>query len=198
MEKFSLDNCKIVRLSHPADLAGFTCDDDDLDDFFANEAHLYARQLLGKTYFFVTDEQQPEVVGAFTVSNDSIKASLISKSLRNRLQRKIPNTKRTRSYPAVLIGRLGVSRNRRGHDIGSQILDYIKYWFSNDANKSGCRYVVVDAYNKPEVLNFYVKNEFKYLYRDEAEERETFFIDEDMPLKSRLMYFDLINIYSPE
>jgi GNAT superfamily N-acetyltransferase len=192
--KFSLDSCKIVRVGSPADLAGFSCGDDDLDDFFANEAYLYSRQLLGKTYFFVTDDDIPEVIGAFTVSNDSIKASLISKALRNRLQRRIPNTKRTRSYPAVLIGRLGVSRKRRGCDIGSQMLDYIKFWFSNEANKSGCRYVVVDVYNNPGVLHFYEKNDFEYLYRTEDEERKTFFIEDGSPLNSRMMYFDLISM----
>lgn len=182
-------------MTNPNDLKGFSCGDEDLDDFFANEAYLYAKQLLGKTYFFASEGKAAEVIGAFTVSNDSIKASLISKALRNRIQRKIPNSKRTRSYPAVLIGRMGVSTNRKNCDIGSQMLDYIKYWFANESNKSGCRYVVVDAYNKPSVLSFYEKNDFKFLYTDEEEERKTFFIDDNSPLKSRMMYFDLISLY---
>ncbi len=86
----------------------------DLDDFFANDAFLYAEQLLGKTYYFVTKGEKPKIVGAFTVANDSIKASLISSTTRNKIQRKIPNSKRTRSYPAILIGRLGVCSSLRG------------------------------------------------------------------------------------
>lgn len=184
----------MVRVNNPADLAEFCCGDEDLDDFFTHDACLYAKQLLGKTYFFATKEKSPEIVGAFTVSNDSIKASLVSKSLRNKLQRKIPNSKRTRSYPAVLIGRLGVSRKMRGNDMGGQIVSYIKYWFSDENNKSGCRFVVVDAYNRPSVLYFYEKNGFKYLYLSEEEERGIFNIEEGEPLNSRMMYFDLIQL----
>ena len=140
----------------------------------------------------MTNDDEPKIVGAFTVANDSIKASLISKSTRNKLQRKIPSSKRTRSYPAVLIGRLGVASSLRGLRIGSDMLDYIKEIFSDDNNRTGCRYVVVDAYNNPNVLKFYEKNDFKYLYLTEDEEKETFGLTKDERLNSRMMYFDLI------
>ena len=192
MGKFDLDSCTLVRVDCKDDLQGFVCGDEDLDDFFANDAYLYSKQLLGKTYFFVAEGVTPMIIGAFTVANDSIKASLISKSTRNKLQRKIPNSKRTRSYPAVLIGRLGVSAELRGRDVGSEIIRYIKSWFANVNNKSGCRYVVVDAYNNASVLSFYEKNGFKYLYSSEEEECETFGLGEGEHLNSRMMYFDLI------
>jgi GNAT superfamily N-acetyltransferase len=160
--------------------------------FFANDAWKYAEQLLGKTYYFVTTDDNPTVVAAFTMANDSIKAALVSKTLRNKIQRNIPNTKRTRSYPAVLLARLGVSEGLRGRHIGRQVIDYIKAWFTRADNKSGCRFLVVDAYNKPEIINFYVRNGFKHLYADENEERETFSIDATLPLHSRMMYFDLM------
>lgn len=53
------------------------------------------------------------------------------------------------NYPAILIGRLGVSSEYRGKglNIGSQILDFIKGWFRSFDNKTGCRFIVVDAYN---------------------------------------------------
>ena len=192
MAKFSLDDCSIAKVCSASDLASFRCGDDDLDDFFANEAYLYSKQLLGKTYFFISNDDSHKIVGAFTVANDSIKASLISKSTRNKLQRSIPNAKRTRSYPAVLIGRLGVASGLRGLNIGSDMLDYIKEVFSDDNNRTGCRYVVVDAYNNPDVLAFYEKNDFRYLYPTEAEERETFGLTDGEHLNSRMMYFDLI------
>lgn len=72
-----------------------------------------------------------EIVCVFTLANDSIKAALIPNASRNKIQRKIPNSKRTRSYPAVLIGRLGVAKNFQGTNdgIGSQAIDYIISWF---------------------------------------------------------------------
>lgn len=50
---------------------------------------------------------------------------LLDNHSRNALQRKIPHQKRHRSYPAVLIGRLGVSRSFRGHglNVGTQLMN---------------------------------------------------------------------------
>lgn len=187
---YTIADCDRVVVQSNQDLEDFSCGDDDLDEFFKSDAILYDKQLLGKTYYFQTKDTG-RVLGAVTVSNDSIKASLISNSIRNRLQRKIPNAKRTRNYPAILIGRLGVSKEVRGSNIGSQIIDYIKYWFTRTSNKSGCRFVVVEAYNHPKILNFYEKNEFKYLYNSEEDEKNTLGLDA-AHLNTRIMYFDLI------
>ena len=120
------------------ELESFSCGDDDLDDFFHNDASLYAEQLLGKTYYFATEGKVPQIVCAFTLANDSIKAALIPNSSRNKIQRKIPNSKRTRSYPAVLIGRLGVSKEFQGKNIsiGSQVIEFIASWFIHPNNKT--------------------------------------------------------------
>ena len=125
-------NCSLYRVTTKEELDTFSCGDKDLDDFFHREACLYDGQLLGKTYFFATERSgKDEIVCAFTLANDSIKAALIPNASRNRIQRKIPNSKRTRSYPAVLIGRLGVAKDFQStHDgIGSQAIDYIISWF---------------------------------------------------------------------
>lgn len=103
----------------------------------------------------------------------------------------IPNSKRTRNYPAILIGRLGVSKDVKGHNVGSQIIDYIKFWFTRPSNKSGCRFVVVEAYNHPNVLRFYEKNDFKYLDNSGEDEKATLGLDV-FRLNTRIMYFDLI------
>ena len=109
------------------ELESFSCGDKDLDDFFHQDAFLYAEQLLGKTYYFSTTGDDKKIVCAFTLANDSIKAALIPNTSRNRIQRKIPNSKRTRSYPAVLIGRLGVAKEFQGTvlSVGSQVIEYI-------------------------------------------------------------------------
>lgn len=125
-------NCSLYRVTTKNELDSFCCGDEDLDDFFHQEACLYDGQLLGKTYFFATERSgRNEIVCAFTLANDSIKAALIPNASRNKIQRKIPNSKRTRSYPAVLIGRLGVAKNFQDTNdgIGSQAIDYIISWF---------------------------------------------------------------------
>lgn len=111
----------------------------------------------------------------------------------NRLQRGVPNSKRGINYPAVLIGRLGVSAEDRGFglNIGSQIIDFVKDWFRSSDNKTGCRFIVVDAYNNPRTLHFYEKNGFKLLYRTEQEERDFLELNDEESLETRFMFFDL-------
>jgi hypothetical protein len=75
---------------------------------------------------------------------DSIKSTMIPKSSRNRLERKVPNAKHTRTYPALLIGRLGVNGQfqRSGLHLGSQVIDYLISWFIHPDNKTGCRLIL--------------------------------------------------------
>ena len=119
----------------------------------------------------------------------------IPKSSRNRLERKVPNAKHTRTYPALLIGRLGVNGQfqRSGLHLGSQVIDYLISWFIHPDNKTGCRFMVIDTYNRPETINFYQKNGFRFLYSDENLEKEAFRVDSSQSLNTRMMYLDLID-----
>ena len=171
----------------------FCCDDPDLDDFFNNMALSYDTEMLGKTYVWVEKSNPHNIMGMITLANDSVQLKLIAKSALNRLQRGVSNNKRGLNYPAVLIGRLGVSSQFRGKgmNIGSQMLDYIKGWFRSEDNKTGCRFIVVDAYNNEKTLHFYEKNGFKPLYKTEQEERAFLELNPEEPLETRFMFFDL-------
>lgn len=107
------------------------------------------------------------------------------------MQRTISNAKRGRSYPAVLIGRIGVNEEFQGLHIGSQLLDFIKDWFCHKDNKTGCRFIVVDAYNKQRVLSYYTNNGFKFLFKTEEDEMQYYEVAENDAIYTRLMYFDL-------
>lgn len=173
--------------------APFTCDDCDLDEFFSKDAFLYETEMLGKTYAWIDIANPQKIIGLITLANDSVKAQFITNTARNRLQRSITNAKRGMNYPAVLIGRLGVASEYRGKglNIGSQILDFIKGWFRSSDNKTGCRFIVVDAYNNEETLHFYIKNGFKPLYKTEEEERAFLELNPEEILETRFMFFDL-------
>ena len=78
--------------------------------------------------------------------------------------------------------------------IGQQVLNYIKTWFTEEDNKTGCRFLVVDAYNKERILKFYERNKFKFLYADEAtEKREQHVEEENEALHTRHMFLDLLH-----
>lgn len=85
----------------------FTCGNREIDDFFNEHYLLYEEELLTKTYALCDKWKQDNIVSMFSVSNDSVKTPLLKSSIRNKIQRVIPNQKRSRSYPAVLLGQLG-------------------------------------------------------------------------------------------
>ena len=202
MIKNLLDSCVFSVLSNDIikDCNSFDCGNDDLNDFFHNDAPLYNKQLLGKTYCFRNEPDNKTIVCAFTVSNDSIRISNLPKCKGRKIKASYPRSKQISRYPAVLIGRLGVSidyqhkspNNRRLH-IGTLLMDFIKAWFIESGNKTGCRYLIVDAYNEEGVLAYYKKNGFDYLFPTPEEEA----VSTTKPvenLKTRLMFFDLITL----
>lgn len=175
----------------------FDCGNDDLNDFFAHDVLHYNNELLDKSYCFTLDEDQTQIVAAFTVSNDSIKTYTLPNARKKKVNEDIPRQKQMKSYPAVLIGRLGVSvdfRNIEGEEksVGDQLMDFIKSWFVDQGNKTGCRFIIVDSYNDVGPLKYYKRNNFIELFSTEKQEKEYAGIPEDRPLTTRLLYFDLI------
>jgi hypothetical protein len=174
----------------------FDCGHPDLNDFFSNDCIAYSKELLGKSYCFRLDSDQSVIACAFTVSNDSIKVNSLPNSRKKKLVKSIPRPKQFRSYPAVLIGRLGVNQNYKGVGIGRELMDFIKSWFIDPNNKTGCRFIVVDAYNEPIPIKYYMQNDFEFLFSTEEQEKEYMGLLLDDQLKTRLMYFDLIVLAS--
>lgn len=196
---FLFDRCTFSVLDEAVAAAcpGFSCGHPDLDDFFRHDAPLYSRQLLGKSYCFRLDDDPAEIVCAFTVSNDSIKVDTLPNSREKKVRKDIPRAKQMRRYPGVLIGRLGISERYKRRGIGSDLMDFIKSWFIDDANKTGCRFLIVDAYNEEAPLGYYEKNGFRYLFSSEEQEAEYTGFAPGTRLKTRLMYFDLIELVNP-
>ena len=182
-----LSNCELVSLSENNLICDFDCDNDDLNDFFCNDALDYRNQLLGQTYFF-REIVSGDIVCAFTLSNDSIKLEYLTGSEKKRIKKNIPFVKSMNSYPATLIGRFGVPSKFKGSGIGTQVLAFIKsICLTEDANK--CRFIIVDSYNTTNALKFYSKNEFSFLFSEERLEKAHYKKD---ILKTRFMFFDLL------
>ena len=189
---FLYDECSLCELKERTDLEGFCCGDKDLDDFFTNDCFAYAKELLGKTYFYIVKSAPTTVVCAFTLANAGIRVSDLPNARRKKVEANIPHAKSLKDYPAVLLARLGVSKDFRSKHIGSDVLRYIKYWFLDPYNKTGCRYVLVDAYNSASTIRFYESNGFATVFSSEKQEKEYRHISEEGPLNTRLMYFDLM------
>ena len=73
-------------------------------------------------------------------------------------------------------------------------MDFIKVLFRTN-NRTGCRFLIVDALNRPDTLHYYEKNGFRYLIADERLEAKYIGIGVGrLPLNTRLMYFDLLKL----
>lgn len=162
-----------VRLSEGTEVKPFACSDNDLNEFLCEEAANYTKELLAVTYIF---ENDIDTVVYFSLFNDSVNLKDKPSPDRNRVNRAIPNQKRINSYPAVKVGRLAVSEKYERQGIGNQVLNFVKQMFTYN-NKTGCRYITVDAYAA--AIPFYVKNGFRFLTADDEGD------------DTRLMYFDL-------
>lgn len=69
----------------------------------------------------------------------------------------------------------------------------INGWFTHPANRTGCRFLIVDALNEDKVIEFYRKNGFYLVYDSEEEEKEAFLIDDaGQQLRQRFMCCDLL------
>ncbi|WP_455668257.1 GNAT family N-acetyltransferase [Phocaeicola sp.] len=184
---FSTYSINNLNESHP-----FQCGVKDLDSFFLKDAFLHQKALLCKNYCFVLADNPQQIVVSFTLSNDSIKK--VPNARKKKVEKNIPHEKHYSSYPAVMIGRLGVDRHFQNLHIGTEVLNFIKAWFLDPLNKTGCRFVLVDSYNRAENIKFYQNNGFSFLFGSEVQEKEFRGLPETGDLKTRLMFFDLIEL----
>lgn len=174
----------------------FSCDDEDLDEFFAKDSLVYRKKLLGKTYLVCPKDDPTTIITAFSLSNDSIRITnrLTDEYKEQFLEDAELRDKTMKRFPGVLIGRLGTNIDFARQGYASAVMDFIKTLFRLN-NRTGCRFLIVDAKNRPEVLNYYEKNGFKYLIEDEKLEAKYVGIGVGhLPLNTRLMYFDLLNL----
>ncbi|MDE6378477.1 MAG: GNAT family N-acetyltransferase, partial [Duncaniella sp.] len=132
------------------------------------------------------------VVCAFTLANAGVRVSDLPNARKKKVESRIPHVKSLKDYPAVLLARLGVSKDFRSLSIGSDVIEFVKLWFLDPYNKTGCRFLIVDAYNAPATLAFYEKNGFKMVFNSEQQEKDYRHLNPDTSLSTRLMFYDLM------
>lgn len=136
--------------------------------------------MLAVTYLLETDI---DTIAYFSVSNDSIRyEDAPSKSqFKKKILKPIPYEKRgLKTIPAVKIGRFAVNTSYQGKGVGSGLMNYIK-WLFIDKNKTGCRYIIVDAVKNDKTIQFYRNNGFHLLEKKHSPDERTI-----------LMFFDLM------
>jgi ribosomal protein S18 acetylase RimI-like enzyme len=183
-------DCELVTLSLEQRIVDFDCGNEDLNEFFNTDAINYQNQMLSETSFFRHNTTK-KVVCAFSLSPESLKTFDLPGSRRKKVKENIPRDKPLKSYPAFLIGRLGVAVDYRSQGIGSQLMVFIKQYCFDSFPNFG-RFLLVDAYNEPAVLNFYKKNDFLVVFSSEEQEREYYRPNTTEQLRTRYMYYDMM------
>lgn len=174
-ERIDISQLHISRLEEGEMIESFDCGDADLNDFILREAPFYQEALLTTTY---VARVKNDTLAYFSLANDRVSlGDFDSKTEFNRFRKhRFVNEKRLKSYPAVKVCRFAVNRCYAGSGIGTILMDFIKVYFLQN-NKTGCRFVTVDAYLA--AISFYEKNHFYPLQPN----------DDDT--HTRLLYFDL-------
>lgn len=157
--------------------ATFDCDDDDLNEYFRVDAPLHKQELLTQTYYLHENTIPDVVVALLDFCNDAVRIEKCRKAIETKAI-EIPSGKQYPNLPAVKLTRIGVVKEFQGMNIGSHALNMIKKFFTTD-NRTGCRFITVDAYNTERVIRFYERNGFKP------------FSDKDKNKKNRSLFFDL-------
>lgn len=191
---------KFVAQGNPElDIQAFDCGRASVNEFFHNEAQDYQDELFGKTYYFCLPDKPSEIVAGFTVANASIFTKQLPNARQKKIGREVHHEKGLINYPAILLAQLGVDVKYKGRHLGPQIIDFVMYWFTSADNKSGCRHLIVDAYDEPHLLDFYQRSGLNLFFSslDQEMEYRNWNIEKDGPLETRLMYRDMILLKRP-
>ena len=207
---YLLDNCRFGRLTSEIinQCQPYTCSKNaDIDSFFHDNTpdnyRDYRLEMMGTTHCFFTDEKdnmiRPKMVCAFSLSNSSLRTDILPNNRRNRLNRSIPNAKRRFQYPAILIGELcvfdGFGHKTFGYNIADEMMNLIKTIAIDPDNNSSSRYLIVDALNSPDVIEYYKRNGFEFLFASDDEDLEHLrsgHSSDVQDCRTRLMFFDLV------
>lgn len=150
----------------------FDCGDADLNEYFRVDALQHRKELLTQTYCLIDSDYPNLVIALLDLCNDSIRFREIRDSVDLSPRKQYPQ------LPAVKLTRIGVQKEYQRKNIGSHVLNMVKRLFLTD-NRTGCRFITVDAYNNLGTLNFYQRNDFKII------------TEKDKANRTRAMFFDL-------
>lgn len=164
---------KLAKLEELEKIKPFDCGDVDLNGFLFDDASYYKEQMIANTFVL---EEENETIAYFSLLNDKISQTTISKNLWRKLRGVFPHRKHLGSYPAVKIGRFAVSQSHKKEGWGTELISAIKQMLINNQSISANRFLTVDAYIT--AVPFYDKNGFKRLVNNTE--------DDTLP-----MYYDL-------
>lgn len=142
---------RLVRIKSSEEVV-FECCREELTNFFQVERLVYEKNLLVATYGLY---RKSSLVAMVSLSNDSISINEVHDASKTGWISK--------NLPAVRIVAFAVQKDLIKGNIGSSLLHFLQPFFIL-GNKTGCRYIIVDAYN--DNTGTYPKGKVKKFYRE--------------------------------
>lgn len=181
---FSFEGWVLQKVPPSLKLSDFDCGDESMNRYFRKYSVKYRNALLAQSYSFHPEESDP-LIPIFLVDfcNDNIRREVIF-NFRSIIHH---DKRRLKTYPAVKIARLGLAKEYRGNHFGDILLNAVKSFFLTN-NRTGCRFITVDAYRRME--HFYLRNGFVRTLDDSNNDNDhdtiSMFFDL-LPLRNHLM-----------
>lgn len=177
-----IGNLSLFKIDESTVIKPFDCGDEDLNDFLFSKAKYYRKELLAATYLL---ENETETIAFFSIFNDSLRVQDITFASKSAFKRFLSDLvshpkRHLKNFPALKIGRLGVSISSKKTGIGKAAISYIIELAIRQNEVSACKLITVDAYDQS--LGFYERMGFTYL------------TDDDKGHDTRQMYLDLTPI----
>ena len=168
---------ELIRLTRESILEGFDCGDEDLNEFLVEDAKAFLDKRIAISFLLKDGDK---IVAYFCLLNDKITRQDVTNNQWKKIKTAFPERKQFGSYPAIKIGRFAVSKEYKGHNIGTDLMNILKAMLNTNPIYSAFRYLTVDAYLS--AIDFYKKNNFKELSEKLTNEH------------TRLMFFDMMEL----
>ena len=140
------------KLQRRHDKAAFSCDAPRLDKWFQRQSGQDDRADFTRVFVMLDEKESNKILGFYSLSTISIDASLMPEKSKKKLPRYA-------EVPAVLIGRLAVSKDQQGKGLGKLLLfDALARLFSIKETL-GYHAVIVDAKDQT-AADFYMNYSF--------------------------------------
>jgi len=166
IEDVKAEDLRYEILNEKHDLSSFDCSVEDemgLNEFIHKEALQFQKENLGVTYLFYYSNI---IVGFATIAMSQLEI----KETKNLLSLKT----NIKFFPALMIGRLGISKDYRHRNLGENIC----YWCVSQAKqlseKIGCKLIIVMT--NDEKSDFYKNCRFDLLPKCEKKEKKWMYL----------------------
>ncbi len=153
----------------------FDCGSPPLNDFLnTREVHEYDKQNLGRTTLVYYENK---FVAYYTTSADSLQTVYLQERKKPNQYVKTGNV-RVNKIPAIMIGRLAVTKEYHNRGIGRYLIGYIIGQSIELSKSMAVRIIIVES--KPESIDFYLKCGFQHIVDTRKSRRQryrTLFLD---------------------